>query len=475
MSDAGVSKALAEFCANFRYEDLPPEVVSETKRIILDGIGCGLGGYSVDKGRLSVELARRSGGVAEATIVGTAGKVPAAQAAFANGELMNALDWCPVQSPAHVVAFVLPPVMAMAEAHGKSGRDLIAATALAMEVTGRLGAATGGLRSPNGGIPRRVWGLSSNVVGGAAGVGNLLGFDAGRMLHALGTAGYYAPVATHTKYLYTHELGYAKYGPSGWMAQGAVTSAQLAELGYHGDTTFLEGEYGFSVQNGAESWQPEKLLGRLGRTWTMLNVGFKPYPTCGIFQSSLQVLKALLDMHDLRPEEIERIDFNVEPMGLLPSFIADEPKDHVEAAASAPYAVAVLCHRIKRGPGWQAQSVIDDPRIRAFMKKVRIGLNPRVEVLRHQDITVEGRPYPRHRPGSCAVTARGQVFEGASDFCPWLSIDPDWSASDADLASKFRENADSVLSLGKIEAAIETILALDQLGNVSALLATLAG
>ena len=109
------------------------------------------------------------------------------------------------------------------------------------------------------------------------------------------------------------------------------------------------------------------------------------------------------------------------------------------------------------------------------MKKVRIGLNPRVEVLRHQDITVEGRPYPRHRPGSCAVTARGQVFEGASDFCPWLSIDPDWSASDADLASKFRENADSVLSLGKIEAAIETILALDQLGNVSALLATLAG
>ena len=109
------------------------------------------------------------------------------------------------------------------------------------------------------------------------------------------------------------------------------------------------------------------------------------------------------------------------------------------------------------------------------MKKVRMGVNPRVEILRHQDITVEERPYPRHRPGSCAVIARGRVYEGASDFCPWISIDPDWRASDADLAGKFRENADGVLSLGKTEAAIETILTLERLDNVSALLATLAG
>jgi 2-methylcitrate dehydratase PrpD len=143
--------------------------------------------------------------------------------------------------------------------------------------------------------------------------------------------------------------------------------------------------------------------------------------------------------------------------------------DHVEAASSAPYIVAVILHRIPRGPGMQAQSVIDDPKIRAFMKKVRVSLNPRCEILRHQDLVVEGRPYARHRPGHIVVKARGQVFERTADFCDWMSIDPAYRASDEALAGKFRENAQIVLSSAKMERAIELILNLDQLDGLSSL------
>ena len=474
MSDEGVTKALANFCAAHRFEDLPAKAVDETKRIFLDAIGCGLGGHGVDKGKMAVQLSRLTGGTAEASIIGIKGKVPAGAAAFANGELMNALDWCPVVPPAHVPPYVLPPVLAMAQARGKSGKDLIAAAALGMEVTSRLSTATGGLRSGKEGVPRRVWGLSANSVGGTAGVASLIGLDAHRMLHALGTSGYYAPLATHTKFNYTVEQGYAKYGPSGWMAQGAVTAALLAEMGYRGDTTFLEGPYGFYVQNGAETWNPEKLIGDLGRHWMFTNVGFKPWPTCGIFQSPANVFQKLIADLDLRPEEIDDVLIKVETIGTLPAYVSAEPMDHVEAASSAPYILAVLAHRIARGPGMQAQSVIDDPKIRAFMKKVRVELDPRCEILRHQDIVVEGRPYARHRPAYIAVKARGQVTERTADFCDWLSMDPDYRASDEALAGKFRDNARIVLGSAKTEKAIDLILELDKLDDLAPLFETLS-
>lgn len=474
MTDQGVTKMLAAYCAAFKFEDLPAEAVNETKRIILDAIGCGLGGHGVDKGKMAVKLSQLTGGTAEASIIGTRGKVAASVAAFANGELMNALDWCPVIPPAHVPPFVLPAVMALAQARGKSGKDLIAAAALAMEVTSRLSTATGGLRSGKDAVPRRVWGLTSNSIGGTAGAANLLGLDAHKMLHALGTSAYYAPLATHTKFNYTVEQGYAKYGPAGWMAQGAVTTTLLAEMGYHGDTSFLEGDYGFYVQNGAESWNPDTLTVGLGRDWVFMNVGFKPWPTCGIFQSSANIFQKLIAELDLAPEEIQEVVIKVETIGTLPAYVSTEPADHVEAASSAPYILAVIAHRIKRGPGLQAQSVIDDPKIRAFMKKVQVELNPRCEILRHQDITVEGRPYPRHRPGYIAISARGQTFERTADFCDWMSIDPDYRPTDESLAGKFRDNAEIVLSTAKTEKAIELILNLDKLGDLSPLLETLS-
>jgi 2-methylcitrate dehydratase PrpD len=365
-------------------------------------------------------------------------------------------------------------VLALAEARNKSGKDLIAAAALGMEVTSRLSTATGGLRSGKDGVPRRVWGLSSNSIGGTVGAANLMGLDAHRMLHALGISGYYAPLATHTKFNYTVEQGYAKYGPSGWMAQGSVTTAQLAELGYHGDTTFLEGPYGFYAQNGAESWNPEKLTGGLGRDWGFTNVGYKPWPTCGIYQSSANIFQELITELDLTPEEIEEVVIKVETIGTLPAYVNADPTDHVEAASSAPYILAVIAHRIKRGPGLQAQSVIDDPKIRAFMKKVQVGLNPRCEILRHRDITVEGRAYARHRPGYIAIKARGQVFERTADFCDWLSMDPDYRASDEALAGKFRANAEIVLSTARTEQAIELILDLDKLDDLSPLFEALS-
>jgi 2-methylcitrate dehydratase PrpD len=471
---ASIDKTFFEYCAGIRFEDLPQDVVHETKRLILDTVGCGLGGYEVEKGKIGVELVRRMGGTGEASVVGMRGKFPSAQAAFGNGELMHELDWCSVQAPSHVSPYVLPPVLAIAEAKRKSGKDLITAMALASEVSGRLGTVIGGLRATPGGFRRRVWGISTNQIGGTAGVANLLGFDARKMGHALGVSGYFAPLATHVKYNHTVEVGYPKYGPSGWMAQGAVTSALLVDMGYRGDPTFLEGEHGFYPQNGAQAWNPAKLVERLGQDWVFMHVGYKRWPSNGMNQSSIDVFVDLIERHDLQPEEFDEVVMNTEAFAGLEKYVNTEPNDHVEAASSGPYAMAVAACRIPRGPGMQARSVIEDPRIRRFMKKVRHGVDPRSEVLRRRDLEEEGRPYLRHRPAHIVVKARGQVFEGSTEFARWFSIDPAWRATDDELAGKFRENASIVLDSGKAEKAIDQILGLEKMDDVSVLLDSLA-
>ena len=469
------TRTLAEFAASLRCEDLPPDVLREVKRLVLDTIGCGLGGHAIEKGQMAVKLAQRCGGVPEATILGVAQKAPAPMAAFANGDLMNALDWNALLPPSHVPPYVLAPVLALAEANRKTGKDLLAAAAVGMEVAARVGTSLGGLRATPGGFPLRVWGISSNQLGATAGAAHVLGLDADRMQHALGLSAFHAPVPSHVKYNYTKEVGYAKYAPSGWMAQGGVVSALLAQMGYRGDTSFLETERGFWAMNGAPAWDAAKITDGLGKQWVFMNAGYKFWPTCGFYQSPLDAFTALIEEHGLRPDEIDEVVYQIEKFAGIDKYVTTEPNDHVEAAASGPFVIAVAAHRIPRGPGWQVRSVIDDPRIRAFMKKVRHEVNPRSEELRFQDIEVDKRPYLSHRPARVVIKARGQRFERSVDYANWLSMGVDaYRPTDEGLAEKFRLNAEIALSAAKAHAAIDAIMRLDELDDVTELTRTLS-
>ena len=86
----------AAFVENVRFESLPAKVVEESKRVLLDSLGCALGGLGHQKGMVGVQYARLQGlGTTgnQATILGTGERVTAAAAAFANSELINALDF----------------------------------------------------------------------------------------------------------------------------------------------------------------------------------------------------------------------------------------------------------------------------------------------------------------------------------------------------------------------------------------------
>src|SRR4051812_37082915 len=104
---ASLIEQLAEFTVHTNYDGLPPAVVDETKRILLDSIGCAVAAVDHPKGRIGIDYGRLMGG-GDATIMGTGGRVSVVGAAFANGELIGALDYDAIIPPGHVVPYVLP-------------------------------------------------------------------------------------------------------------------------------------------------------------------------------------------------------------------------------------------------------------------------------------------------------------------------------------------------------------------------------
>ncbi len=466
-----ITETLAKFVSQVRFEDLPKEVVHETKRITLDIIGCALGSLDLDKGRIALEFARRTGGPKEATILGTGEKVASPIAAFANAELMHTMDYCPILAPGHVTPYVTAAPIALAEVKNASGKALITAIAIAHEVASRVGVSLGPMRAAEG-YPAPSWGLSADTFGAAVGAGKILGFDRVKMADTLGLAGYFAPVPSHTKFLYTPYNGMAKYGPAGWIAQGGVTTAILAEIGYSGDREVLDGEYGFWMMNGSrkEAVDLTKITAGLGKDWMILRVCYKYWPCCGLFQSPLTAFTKLIDDYNLRPEEIEEIFVRSETFAGFARYRATDIHNQIDAQASMPYNLAVAAHRVKVGPEWQLKSTIENPSIQRLMKKYRWEHYPKTEETRYQELVVEGKPYITRRPSMVQVTARSQVFTQDVEYAKWISAgNPEFRATDEGLADKFRANTEKVLNGAKMEKAIETIFTLEEMDDVSAL------
>ena len=471
-----VTEALANFSAGLQFEDLPPEVVQETKRLLLDTIGCGLGGFDLDKGKMALELARQMGGRREATVFGAHDRLPSAMAAFVNGELMNALDYCVLQPPAHVTPYVIPSVMAVAETRRVSGKELITALTVANEMSCRIADSLGNLRATPGGLPVRSFGVGCTQFGATAGAARVLGLDARRMAHAFGLAGYHAPIASHVKYQYTVHTGLAKYGPSGWTAQAGVVTALLAEMGYRGDDTVLDGEYGFWAMNGSQACNWDKLTVGLGEQWAFEAIGYKYWPCCGSHQSPLDALAKVLDDNDLSAREITKVVVHSEAMMSLPRYVNTDVQDHVEAASSLPYNIAVAVHRVPWGPQWQSPRTLARGDVREFMNRVEHKAYDRCEETRYQDLVVDGRRNLRRRPSKVEVHARGRVFSHAVDFAQWMTNDaPESRATDEGLATKFRANAEGVRSQSQADAAVNCILHLEELADSSQLATMLAG
>jgi 2-methylcitrate dehydratase PrpD len=464
-----ITQELAEFVANIRFEDLPQHVVHESKRILLDSMGCALAGLSTSKGKLAVRMAKRLGGPPDSTILAVGDKVSSPGAAYANDNLINAMDYCEVP---HVSPWVIPAPLALAECNRSHGKELILAVAIGHEIALRMEKALSQhifnlvTEGPDRGklIPKPVFGVSQHIFGGAAAAGKILKLSHEQIVHLLGLAGHMCPVPAASKWKEgpTHNF---KYGAGGWVSHAEVSAALLAEMGYTGDTEVLDGDYSFWRFYGADQWQPELLLEGLGQEWS-LNITYKMYPCCWVMSTAVDCLMDVMDKNNIMAEDIDSISALLLPFVEWPIWQVREVKTQEAAQFSVAHVLAVAAHRIRIGTDWQSYETIMDPRIIAFRNKISFSPHPEWGKMLLDD--------PRSNPASVEVVVKGKTFREERQYARGTYGPEEVRMTDEQMERKFRNNASGILPEDKIDRAIASIMGLEDIEDTAEVLSCLA-
>ena len=183
----GLTAELSSRIAVARFDDLPPEAVAAARRLVLDGLAVALAG-AVEEDAIPIMAAhyRRLGGEPQCTAIGCGFRTDPVRAAALNGAAMHVLDFEPMWSPAtHALSTTLPVALALAEARGAPGREVLTALVKGIEIQGWLREASGQF-TPDV-LQFHPPGLVGPM-GAVAAAGHLLGLDAGRLANAFGIA-----------------------------------------------------------------------------------------------------------------------------------------------------------------------------------------------------------------------------------------------------------------------------------------------
>lgn len=234
---SGITRTLARFIADTRWDDVPDRVRHEAKRSILNFFGTALAGCREDAVEIALGSLAEFSGIRQATVIGRSERVDVLSAAFLNAASGNVFDFddTHLRTVIHPTAPVAPALFALAELRRIAGRDLLLSFILGAELECRIGNAI----SPD--HYARGWHITSTcgVFGAAAAAGKVIGLDAERMVWAIGAA------ATQSSGLVECLGTPAKSISVGNAARGGLWSALLAQRGFNGPATPLEGRQGY--------------------------------------------------------------------------------------------------------------------------------------------------------------------------------------------------------------------------------------
>ena len=88
-----IVEQLSAYAIALRYEDLPSEVVQQAKRLIVDSVGCALGGYASEPAKIACAMATTVTSSEPATVIGSGARSSIDMATFANGVMLRFLDF----------------------------------------------------------------------------------------------------------------------------------------------------------------------------------------------------------------------------------------------------------------------------------------------------------------------------------------------------------------------------------------------
>ena len=416
-----VSEQLAAFAADVDSKRLPERVHETIRLLMIDVVGLCVAGRSFD---YVAAAAASAGSTGRATAIGHAGGFGPYDAALINGTAAHGEDYDDTfeGGPIHAGAVIVPAVLAAAEHRDLSGAAIVKGIAAGVEVMCRMSLVAPQATHKACFHPTAVFGAPAAAVGVAA----ALGLPQEKITNAIGIAGSLASGIIE----YLADGSSTKRLHAGAAAQSGIRAAFLAEGGFTGPKTVLEGTHGF-YKAFAPSKAPDfgPLLDSLGSTWVTETVAFKPY-ACGTMTQPFIDCALLLARSGVRAGDIESMVCEVgegtvhrlwEPLKLKQA-----PPNGYAAKFSTPYCIAIGFIDGKAGFEQFTDARVTDPAVRQLAGTVSYVIDPKNE-------------YPKNFTGHIRATLKdGSVREFRKPHMKGGAHEP---LSAADIMAKFYDNA----------------------------------
>jgi 2-methylcitrate dehydratase len=239
-----LAKDIAEYAVSLSYEDLGSEVIRETKRRIVDAVGVSFGALDAKPVKIARSIANDLEHGYRASVLGSLKKVPPAEAAFANGCAVRYLDFNDtyLSKEAMHPSDNIPAMMAMAEAEGKGGKEIVLGTVLAYDVACQLADASS--------IRDRGWDHVTYIaISSAVGASRIMSLDSEQTTQAINLAATPNVALRQTR---AGELSMWKGCAAANAVRNGVFASLLAKNGMTGPSPVFEGEMGFFKQVAGE-------------------------------------------------------------------------------------------------------------------------------------------------------------------------------------------------------------------------------
>jgi 2-methylcitrate dehydratase PrpD len=457
----GMVGVLGEFAAEVSTTGVDSDIRDDVRGRVLDVMGNALAAHGTTPAAEVRAVVTSSGGEPQATSIGWHDRLPATGAALINGTLAHSLDFDDTHLPSvlHPSACVVPAALAVAEAVGASGEEVVRAIAAGDEICVRVGMASYDAQRRSHRLFDRGLHATSicGTLGAAAASALLLGADAPVVAHAIAIAASMGSGIIEAN----RTGGSVKPVHCGWAAQAGVSAAQFALGGVTGPPTALEGRFGFFQAFSDGEFDGGVVVDQLGERWELRRIFYKPYPTNHFTHAGIDAALTLREGLDLA--EIETIELGVAAPTLRtiaePVERKARPDSPHSARFSGPFTIAAaLCGGGGLGVGLDdfTEETIRDPQ--------RLHLASLVRCVADEQAS---EAFPHQFSGVLRIGLRdGSILEHRVRH---TRGGPEWPLSEDELQAKFMTNATRVFDPDRALSLREIIGRLEELEDLGAL------
>jgi 2-methylcitrate dehydratase PrpD len=442
-----VTDAIARFVTETDFSTLTAKTRANAKLHILDVLGVALAGVSTQPAVIALDYCKGLGVSAEASVWGTDAKASVSSAAFANGLFAHALDfddWDAFIHVGHPTSMLIGAALPLAEHIGASGKDLLHAYALGIEVICKLAANCPNLQD-RGFHSTPVWGS----LGATVACASLLKLDAAKVKAALGIA------ASAAGGIHRQQGSMVKPFHAGNAARNGAEAALLAQAGFTADVAIIEAPRGFcDTFFGPGQCDYEKMIAGLSQVHFLESpgMGLKWHPCSAPQFLAADAALHLKREHNIRYEDVAKMEVNIPPLRHVRHY-APEVKTGLRGKFAINYVVAMCILDGKLELATFTDERVNQPQVQEAFSKVQVNSDESIP---------EPGPY-------CPVTVELKNGTKLSYTAKVAKGDPRNPMSEDEVTEKFRGNVKLAIAEKQAEALISEVKQLESVDKVKSI------